>query len=645
MGTSQDTTNILGRPNAPPASITSNSITSNTEAETLVGTPQRVQSRERDDVLNENSPLLSPTTSIHPDEDEGLMDEHTVLDDQDDYQATKSTGYLILLTLAIGGLQVAWSTELSNGSPYLLSLGISKSLMALVWIAGPMSGSLVQPYVGMLSDSCRLKWGKRKPYMIGGTIATILALGGLAWAREIVNAITSILGADPGSNTVKNIIIVWAVSFVYLLDFAINTVQAGIRAFMVDCAPTHQQDATNAMASRILGIGNILGYVFGYLKLPKIFPFLGNTQFQVLCALAAISLGSTVAISTSCITERDPRLEGPPPNKKGGLLSFFRALFKSIRTLPPDTKKVCQVQFFSWVGWFGFLFYCTTWIGELWVQPYFTENPNMTMEEINAIYEKSTRVGTFALLVWAITSLIANVFLPFIVAPTHQPSTPAPSNHSMHSSKSYTTRVDRFLDALVIPWLTLQRAWMISIVIFAVSLFSTFFITSPTTATVVVGVIGIPWAMSLWAPFAIIAAEVSKRDALRRSKATQSTPSHHNSFTTDDESNQRQDNGDQAGVILGIHNMSIASPQVFATLISSLIFKLLQKPRGKPGDRSLPAVFGVFAIFVVFSAVLAARLDVKNASQEGTSDDIGTDSSRRRRGRGRMVPGLGGGGH
>src|SRR6185437_7567112 len=103
--------------------------------------------------------------------------------EEQEHQATKSVWYLILLTITIGGLQIAWSVELSNGSPYLLSLGLSKSLMALVWIAGPLSGTLVQPYVGMLSDNCRLRWGKRKPFMLGGTVATIISLMFLAYTK------------------------------------------------------------------------------------------------------------------------------------------------------------------------------------------------------------------------------------------------------------------------------------------------------------------------------------------------------------------------------------------------------------------------------------------------------------------------------
>lgn len=166
---------------------------------------------------DEQSPLLSPAR------EDGFIDGQAGLDEYDQFQTTKSTWYLILLTISIGGLQIAWSVELSNGSPYLLSLGLSKSLMALVWIAGPLSGTLVQPYVGMLSDNCRVRWGKRKPFMLGGAAATICSLMFLAWTKEIVGGFLALFGADPTSNGVKVTVIVVAVIWVYILDFAINT--------------------------------------------------------------------------------------------------------------------------------------------------------------------------------------------------------------------------------------------------------------------------------------------------------------------------------------------------------------------------------------------------------------------------------------
>lgn len=95
-------------------------------------------------------------------------------------------------------------------------------MLALVWIAGPLSGVLVQPYVGLKSDNCRMRLGKRRPFVIGGAAATVVSLMVLAWAREIVTGFLGIFGADPESNGVKTCTMLFAVAFVYVLDFAIN---------------------------------------------------------------------------------------------------------------------------------------------------------------------------------------------------------------------------------------------------------------------------------------------------------------------------------------------------------------------------------------------------------------------------------------
>ncbi|PHH82968.1 hypothetical protein CDD83_3098 [Cordyceps sp. RAO-2017] len=276
----------------------------------------------------------------------------------DEAQRTKSLWYMAMLTVSIGGLQIAWSVELSNGSPYLLSLGLSKSLMALVWIAGPLTGTLVVPYVGVLSDRCRLRWGRRRPFLVGGALATVLSLLFLAWVREIVGGVVGLAGGDPGSPAVRTAVVAAAVVGIYLLDIAVNTVQAACRAFIVDAAPAHQQELANSMASRFTGVGNILGYLAGYADLPAHLWFLGDTQFKILCAIASVALAATVALSVASIPERDPRTGGGGRARKApGFASFFLHIVASIRRLPPQTKRVCQVQFCAWVGFFPLLFY------------------------------------------------------------------------------------------------------------------------------------------------------------------------------------------------------------------------------------------------------------------------------------------------
>ncbi|KUL88202.1 hypothetical protein ZTR_04023 [Talaromyces verruculosus] len=588
-------------------------------------------------------------------------------------QASKSSWYLVLLTLSIGGLQVVWSVELSNGSPFLLSLGMSKALLAIVWVAGPLTGALVQPYIGILSDNCRIPWGKRKPFMIGGGLATIFCLMILAWVREIVAGVLGIFGTDAQSNGVKVTTQVFATIMMFCLDFAINAVQAGIRAFVVDCAPAHQQEPANAWASRLTGAGNIIGYILGYMDLPKVFPIFGNTQFKILCLIASFSLGFTLLISCLTIKERDPRLDGPPPPGGMGLISFFKGVWKSIRNLPPQIRRVCEVQLAAWIAWFPFLYYSTTYIGQLYVNPIFEKHRDLTDDEINQAWEDATRIGSFALLVNAIVSFTANIVLPLLIVPSYKriqiPAANAdfmPVAQDMDSAEVEIRRsiseltsepllareggsiesdeVDDggkkrfdFMKKIQIPGLTLRRTWLLSLALLSLCMFSTFFIKTSQVATVVIGFVGISWAVTLWAPFALISAEVAQREAERRLNRLQAeleavSGTIDNSETArnheEDEDDEEQDieatatqtdndsSTDQAGIVLGLHNVAISLPQIFSTIISSLIFKALQKPRGEPWDDSVGWVMRFGGCAALVAAVLARRLEEKGSSSK-----------------------------
>ena len=402
---------------------------------------------------------------------------------------------------------------------------------------------------------------------------------------------------------------------------------------MVDNAPTHQQEDANAWASRITGAGNVLGYLSGYVDLPKLMPFFGNTQFKVLCVIACIALGGTVLISCLYIRERDPRLDGPPKLERGGALAFFRQVFDSMKRLPPQIRKVCIVQFFNWIGWFPFLFYITTYIGQLYVNPIFEQTPNLSPREIDVAWEKATRVGTFALLIFAITSFTSNMLLPFVIVPTYRtrettnpivvrpstPGTPGTMAASMTSffppSPGKHSSLSSVLSTCQIPWLTLRRAWLLSHMLFAACMFATFFVTTTWAATVLVGFIGLAWALSLWAPFALISAEISKRDSTRRAR------NNGRGSAEDLDALAEGESEDQAGVILGLHNVAIAAPQIIATLVSSAIFKLTQRPRGVAGDDSVGWVLRFGGLAALIAAYMTLRIREDGRDKEATGEE------------------------
>lgn len=127
-------------------------------------------------------------------------------------------------------------------------------------------------------------------------------------------------------------------------------------------------------------------------------------------------------------------------------------------------------------------------------------------------------------------------------------------------------------------------------------------------ATALIAACGIPWAVTLWAPFALISSDISKRDAIKRGVLRSATPSIRSGVNGDYEAGEREDYVDQAGIILGLHNFAVAAPQVIATVLSSIIFRLLQKPRGAEGDESMAWVMRFGGLAAVLAAVMTLRL-------------------------------------
>jgi solute carrier family 45, member 1/2/4 len=76
-------------------------------------------------------------------------------------------------------------------TPYLLQLGLTKSRISLVWIAGPLSGLIMQPIVGVIADKSTSRFGRRRPFMVGGAIVVSACLLVLGYTKEIVQSFVS----------------------------------------------------------------------------------------------------------------------------------------------------------------------------------------------------------------------------------------------------------------------------------------------------------------------------------------------------------------------------------------------------------------------------------------------------------------------
>jgi solute carrier family 45 protein 1/2/4 len=150
---------------------------------------------------------------------------------------------------------MAWSLELSYGTPYLLSLGLSPQVTSLVWLAGPLSGLIAQPVVGCLSDASNSKF-RRRYYMLVSTLFILLSTLALAFAQPVSEALVDLFALGLGDwDPVREARVgtatrTLAVISFWILDFALNGLQASGRALVLDRLNGEEMDSGNAWLGR-----------------------------------------------------------------------------------------------------------------------------------------------------------------------------------------------------------------------------------------------------------------------------------------------------------------------------------------------------------------------------------------------------------
>ncbi|KIJ62081.1 hypothetical protein HYDPIDRAFT_189174 [Hydnomerulius pinastri MD-312] len=390
------------------------------------------------------------------------------------------------LTIGLLGVQVLWSVEMSYASPYLLSLGLTKSLMAIVFLAGPLSGLIVQPMIGILADNSKSRFGRRRPLILVGTVLCGCATLLLGFTRPVATIFTTL------DSTSNDILTIWlAVISIYCIDFSINAVQALDRALLVDTLPTGDQPSGNAWAARMLSVGSVAGFFVGGLDLPRLLPFFGSVQLEVLSVVATLLLLTTHLWVSSRVEERI--LLSSSSSKS--FRQEIKGLWKTLVCLPRVIRQICFIQFFAWLAWFPVLFYTTVYIGDL----HKASSPIPQDDDAAiALDAESTRLGTRALFYSALVSLAANIIMPsFVRQKESHASSP------LQPKKTWLERVRIHLASL----------WAVSHFVFAFCMAATFVTSSVSGATFIMAVTGFCWAVTQWAPFALLAEAILSHPA------------------------------------------------------------------------------------------------------------------------------------
>lgn len=208
---------------------------------------------------------------------------------------------LILSCTVAAGVQFGWALQLSLLTPYIQTLGIGHAFSSFIWLCGPITGLVVQPCVGIWSDKCTSKYGRRRPFILVGSLMISVAVLVIGFAADI-----GYLFGDTREScrtfkgTRARAAIVFIIGF-WMLDLANNTVQGPARALLADLAGPDQRNAANAVFCSWMAVGNILGFSSGSSgNWHRWFPFLTNKACCEACGNLKAAFLVAVVFLTLC---------------------------------------------------------------------------------------------------------------------------------------------------------------------------------------------------------------------------------------------------------------------------------------------------------------------------------------------------------
>jgi maltose/moltooligosaccharide transporter len=249
------------------------------------------------------------------------------------------------------GIQFGWGLQMANMSPIYKYLGAADDQIGRLWLAAPLTGFIVQPIIGALSDRTWGRLGRRRPYFLAGAILSSLAL--------LLMPNSGSLAAWLVPHLPK---FYMAAALLWVLDASINVSMEPFRAFVADKLPEQQRGMGFAMQSFFIGVGAVVA---------DLLPFVLRNFFHVsaqsdgadgLPANVKMSFYiGAVAFLTAVLWTVVSTKEDPPENleefrrKKAetrGLAHLLREIPDALAKMPRTMRRLALVQFFTWLGLF-----------------------------------------------------------------------------------------------------------------------------------------------------------------------------------------------------------------------------------------------------------------------------------------------------
>jgi maltose/moltooligosaccharide transporter len=356
------------------------------------------------------------------------------------------------------GIQMGFSLQNANASRILQSFGADVHQLSWFWLVAPLTGLIVQPIIGGLSDKTWSSWGRRKPYFFIGSVLSAIGL----ILMPNAGAFTSILP------------VLWVgAGMLMIMDASFNVAMEPFRALVADNLPSSQRTEGFSAQTVLIGIGAVVGSWMPYM-LANWFGVDGTSSENSVPknVIYSFIFGAIILILSILYTIRNTKEYSPEElnsfsDHEKEIHDSSSNFWSDFISMPKTMIELGLVQFFSWFALFGMWVYTTPAIA----QHIFGLAPNDTHSA------KFNEAGDWVGIIFGIYNAISAVYA-FLILP------------------SIAEKYGR------------KNAHAFSLIIGAIGLGSIYF--APNKQFLILSMIGVgvAWASILSMPYAILAGSI-----------------------------------------------------------------------------------------------------------------------------------------
>ena len=481
------------------------------------------------------------------------------------------------------GIQFGFELQNSNVSRIFETLGANKDEIPILWIAAPLTGLLVQPIIGYISDrTWHPYWGRRRPFFFIGAIFATIALVIM-----------------PNSPTL------WvAGGMLWIMDASINISMEPFRAFVGDKLPPAQRTSGFAMQSFFIGTGSVIAALlpwifknwFGLSNTadPGVIPDSVKWSFYTGAFAFIAAVMYTVFTTKEFPPESIEKLK--EENRKASFADGLKETFSGIFNMPKAMRQLAYVQFFTWFALFSMWIYSTnaitsniynmkvpTQLYEKLKTGLLDKEASLDKKEFQSLLGDVNEIDRFKTDESDITITInlANYFSKSEGLVMHEREILKTVQQQYNdgadwlgvcsSVRNGVAAIFAFIIPLIAISMGRKKTHMICLIIGGIGLISLKFIAEPWMIAVSMGLVGIAWASILSMPYAMLSGALP---------------------------------ADKMGYFMGVFNFFIVIPQIIAaTVLGFLTINLFG------GNTMLTLVLG--GGLMILAGLLCLRVDDK----------------------------------